>query len=109
MQAITPPDPVAQAQRREHLHELDTLLGQLEALHMQDVKVLSEVSTARMREIGIALPAKEPVSVTAAIEAVWKAQEPYMLQGFDEKIKRKRRSKAQIAADNAAAASVRSL
>ena len=103
MQAITSNDPVAQAQRRENLHNLDALLWDLEALHMQDVKVLSEVSVARMREAGIVLPKKEPVSVSAAIEAIWKAQESFLLKGVDEKTKRKRRSKAQIAADELSA------
>jgi hypothetical protein len=103
MQAIKANDPVEQAQRRARLGTLDDVLGQLEKMHMQDIKVLSDVSAERMREAGIPLPTKRPVSVTAAIEAVWKAQEPFMLKGFDEKIKRRRRSKAQIAADEAAA------
>jgi ABC-type phosphate transport system auxiliary subunit len=97
MQQITVADPVAEKQRRERLHRLDALLEQLETLHMQDVKFLSEVAVERMREAGLALPGKGQVSVTAAIEAVWKAQEPFMLKGMDEKTKRKRRSKAEMA------------
>jgi hypothetical protein len=106
MQQVTAMDPAAQAQRREKLNRLDAVLDQLEDLHIHNEKWVPELAVTRMRQAGIVLSEKGPVTVTAAIEAVWKAQEPFMLKGFDEKTKRKRRSKAEIAAQAANTVSV---
>ena len=106
MQQVTVADPAAQAQRRAKLNRLDAVLDQLEDLHIHDVKLVPELAVTRMREAGIALPDKGSITVTAAIEAVWKAQEPFMIKGPDEKTKRKRRSKAEIAAQAANTVSV---
>jgi hypothetical protein len=102
MQQIVASDPAANLQRRKKLHDLDELLEQLEQMHRHDINVLPEVAASMMRAKGLDLPTKGQVTVTAAIEAVWKAQEPFLLKGPDEKVKRTRRSRAQIEADREA-------
>jgi hypothetical protein len=98
MQQVVMADPAAEVARRKGRDAMDSLLDQLEALHMQDINLLPELAVEKIRKAGVALPEKRPMTVSAAIEAVWKAQEQFLRPGLDDKVKRKRRSKAEIAA-----------
>ena len=65
--------------RRIRLHELDTLLSQLEALNLRDLAVMPELLSNRLRAAGIGH--RSDASVTDVIDLVFRAQEVYLRPG----------------------------
>jgi len=66
--------------RRIHLHELDVLLSQLEALNLRDVPLMPEQLSNRLRAAGIGH--RSDASVTDVLDLVFRAQEVYLRPGY---------------------------
>ena len=78
-------DWVEETARRDRLHELDSLLDQLEQLNLKDSNQLTSQLRERLAAIGVSAPSR--ANVTELIERVWEVQEQYLQAGGQEGVK----------------------
>jgi hypothetical protein len=68
-----------ESERRNRLHELDSILDALERLNLRDAKDLPASLRQRLHDIG--LEAGPRANVTKLIERVWELQEQFLRSG----------------------------
>ena len=68
-----------ESERRNRLHELDSILDALERLNLHDAKELPTVLRRNLRDLGV--EAAPNTNVTELIERIWELQEQFLRSG----------------------------